>query len=200
MKTLHIIASPRGSRSKSLEIGKYFTSKLQGEVEELDLTTSFVPYMSEQMIAYNYGFATYESLTDTDKKIADAQQKFIDQLVSADEIVISTPMWNFGVPAVLKAYFDLIIKVNVTFKIGANGYEGLVTKIQKATIIWASGGSYTSAPYDAYDLVTPHLTKLLQFVGIMNIKTFSLQGVNADATNLPANTEKIKAEIDTYLA
>lgn len=69
MKTLHIIASPRGERSKSRHLGEFVSSKLEWEVITLDLYASEVPYITNNIIAYNYGFFDYANLSDAEKKL-----------------------------------------------------------------------------------------------------------------------------------
>lgn len=139
MKTLHIVASPRGERSKSIELGKFAVEKLGGEAITRDVFSDNVPYLSESVIALNYGFAKYEDLGEKDCTIADIQTRYIEELRSVENLVISVPMWNFSMPAALKAWFDLIIKVNTTFSVGADGYKGLVHNIKKVVIVGARG-------------------------------------------------------------
>jgi FMN-dependent NADH-azoreductase len=57
----------------------------------------------------------YEDLDAKNKKIADMQSDFITELKSVDNVVISAPLWNFGIPAILKSYIDLVVKVGETF-------------------------------------------------------------------------------------
>jgi FMN-dependent NADH-azoreductase len=70
-----------------------------------------IPYITEEVIGYNYGFVKLEDLSPKGKSIVEIQSKFIEQIKRVDEIVVSVPLWNFGMPAILKAYIDLIVKV-----------------------------------------------------------------------------------------
>jgi FMN-dependent NADH-azoreductase len=76
-----------------------------------------------------------EDLSAEDKKIATIQNKFVRQILEADEIVISVPLWNFSLPAILKAYFDLILKTNDTFKMEDGNFVGLATNVKKLYIV-----------------------------------------------------------------
>lgn len=137
MKTLYVIGSPRAERSKSIELGNHAAKKLGGEIVTVDVFSEPMPFLSEAVVAYSYGYGTYESLSPEDKRIADLQKKYIDQIKNADNIVIAAPMWNFGMPAALKAWFDLIIRVNDTFSMDEKGYHGHVNGIKKAVIVGA---------------------------------------------------------------
>ena len=115
MKILHIIASPRGARSKSIELGNHAVEKLGGEVTTTNVFADNSPFLSESVIGLNYGYGNYADLSGEDKAIVDIQKRYIDEILATDTLVISVPMWNFGMPAALKAWFDLVVKVGVTF-------------------------------------------------------------------------------------
>lgn len=99
----------------------------------------------------------------------------IAELKAADHIVIGTPMYNFSIPAVLKAYIDLIVRVGVTF---TQSYEGLLTG-KKATILLAAGGNYApGAPAETYNVAGSYLRQILGFIGITDV-TVVLAGQTA---------------------
>ena len=200
MKTLYIVASPRGERSKSVELANHVLARLGGEITTVDLYNSFVPYLSEQVIAFVYGFVKYEDLSPENKKVADVQRVFIDQLKSADNLVIAAPMWNFGMPAALKAWFDLIIKVGETFSMNNGARQGIVKNIKHAIVTGARGGVYIDTPAAFYDMLTGHIHGLLGFIGIENTKAFWIEGVNALPEALPENMANVKSDIDAYFA
>lgn len=195
MKILHIIASPKGERSKSIELGNYAIAKLGGEVTTTNIFTDNVPYLSESVIGLNYGYGTYEALSSTDKSIVDTQSRYINDLLGADTLVISVPMWNFGMPGALKAWFDLIIKVNTTFSMEAGAYKGLVHNIKRVIVVGARGGVYQNTAYAGYDMLEPQVRGLLGFIGITNVETYWLEGVNATPDKLEENMNNIKAKI-----
>jgi FMN-dependent NADH-azoreductase len=85
----------------------------------------------------------------------------IAEAQAADAIVIGAPMYNFGIPAQLKSWFDALLRAGVTFRYTENGPEGLL-KGKKVYIATARGGIY---PADA-DPQVPHLRMLLNFVGL----------------------------------
>lgn len=98
----------------------------------------------------------------------------IAEVQNADVIVIGLPMYNFGVPSTLKAYFDHIARAGVTFKYTATGPEGLLTG-KKAYILAARGGMYAGTPKDSQ---TTYVRDFLAFLGITDVEFVYAEGLN----------------------
>lgn len=101
----------------------------------------------------------------------------IAELQAADTIVIATPIYNFGAPAALKAWMDLVARPGVTFRYGENGPEGLLAG-KKAIVTVASGGVAISSPAD---FLTPQLRFFLGFIGITDVTFIPAKEVLAEA-------------------
>src|SRR5262249_37703236 len=86
-------------------------------------------------------------------------------LKGADVVVIGAPMYNFGIPSTLKAWFDHVLRAGITFRYTQNGPEGLVTG-KRALVVVTRGGLYSEGPAQAMDSQEPHLRTLLGFIGI----------------------------------
>jgi FMN-dependent NADH-azoreductase len=198
MKVLHIIASPRGERSVSRKLGDFAADSFEGIVTTVDVHAEKIPCLSEAVIAYNYGYGDYASLSLEDKKIADAQRKYVDQIKSADVVVISAPMWNFSVPAALKAWIDLIIKVNETFSLDAQGYHGLVKNVQKAVVVTSAGGTYEGTAFAPYDHLNGYLQGILGFIGITESKVFRVESVNVTPNLVAEKVSETEKRIGEY--
>ncbi|MEL6531300.1 MAG: NAD(P)H-dependent oxidoreductase, partial [Pseudomonadota bacterium] len=97
----------------------------------------------------------------------------IAELQAADTIVISTPIYNFGVPAVLKAWADLVARAGTTFKYTENGPVGLLEG-KKAYIAAASGGTPVGSDMD---FMTSWLTFFLGFIGIKDVEIIAADGI-----------------------
>ena len=92
-------------------------------------------------------------------------------------LVIGSPIYNFGVPAALKAWVDMIARARLTFRYTANGPEGLLIG-KKAYVVIASGG----VPVDsAVDFATPYLRQALSFVGISDAEVIAADQLNKKA-------------------
>jgi FMN-dependent NADH-azoreductase len=92
----------------------------------------------------------------------------IGELEAADVIVIGAPMYNFGIPSTLKAWFDHVLRAGRTFRYSEAGPEGLV-KGKRAIIVEARGGFYSDGPARVMDFQEPYLRTLLGFIGIADV-------------------------------
>lgn len=102
--------------------------------------------------------------------------ELIQELESADEIVIGVPMHNFSIPSTLKLWIDQIVRAGRTFSYGADGAKGLLPG-RKATLLVASGGVYSpGSPSAAMNFVDPYLKAVFNFLGIMDVHTVAVGG------------------------
>ena len=172
---LAIHTSPRGDYSVSNHLTNSFVetwkqSHSGGHVITRDLQKTELPFIDVPWIAGAYTPA--ETHSPEMKKALAIGNELIAELMAADHIVIGTSMYNFTVPAILKAWIDHVCRVNVTF---TRQYEGLV-KGKKVTVIIASGSLYTpGAPTEAYNAETPYLKSVLGFIGMTDV-TFVMAG------------------------
>ena len=111
-----------------------------------------------------------------DKAVLALSDTLIAEIKAADVIVIGMPMYNFGMPAALKAWIDLIARPKVTFAYTENGPVGLLEG-KKAIVAVASGGVPVGAPMD---FATPHLEQVLKFIGITDITVHTAKDVVAE--------------------
>lgn len=192
---LRIDASPRLNDSVSRKITDQVMEKLleadaSADVVVRDLATSPVPYVTELMIG-GY-FAPPEQHTVEMKNAIAISNQYVGELLEADTIVISTPIYNFSVPGSLKAYIDLIVRAGVTFQYGPNGPEGLVEN-KRVILAVASGGVPMDSPVD---FTTPYLRQVLNFIGITDITTVNGTGQSSDEEKL----ERSQAEVAQIFA
>jgi FMN-dependent NADH-azoreductase len=103
--------------------------------------------------------------------------KYAYQFSEADKYVIAEPMWNLGIPAILKAYIDYICVSGITFKYTAEGSEGLC-KGKKAVNITARGGEYSSEEGASVEMGDRYLRTILAFMGITDVTTISADGLD----------------------
>ena len=94
----------------------------------------------------------------------------VDELVNADIIVISSPIYNFSVPASLKAYFDLVARAGLTFEYTENGPKGLL-KNKKAFIVVSSGGTEINSDVD---FAGKYIKHFLSFIGVVDVEFVKL--------------------------
>ena len=107
--------------------------------------------------------------SDRDRAALAESDRLVEELVAADVVVIGAPIYNFGVPAVLKAWIDMIARARVTFRYTENGPKGLLEG-KKAYVIVASAGVPVDSPVD---FATPYLRHALGFVGITDVEVIA---------------------------
>lgn len=179
---LHINVSPRGSSSISRQLAKAAVQAWKdrnpgGRVIERDLAKTSLTFVNLDWIAGAY--SPPEHHNETHKKALALSDELVSELVEADEIVVATPMYNFAVPAALKAWIDHVVRAGRTFRYKAAGTpEGLLAG-KKVLAIIASGGSYKEAGLIALDHEVPYLRFIFGFMGITDLRFIQAGGTGA---------------------
>lgn len=130
-----------------------------------DIGTDPIPHLTGETVpAIRAGLVGSETARDA-LALSDT---LVRELFDADLIVIGAPMYNFGMPSTLKAWFDHVARAGVTFRYSEAGPEGLL-KGRKAIVVETRGGLYSEGPAAAFDSQEPHLRTLLGFLGITDV-------------------------------
>ncbi len=178
-KLLHIIATPRGNKSRTLSVsGVFLDAFLKANpgwiVDELDLSREILPSLTAKRTEGKYELLHDKEL---DGDVKDSWQEIlshISRFMLSNAYLISTPMWNFGIPYVLKHYIDVIVQPKYLFKYTSKGVEGLV-KDRRMIIITSSGGDYSLPEFSKADFMAPYLRFVFGFVGITDLKFINAQ-------------------------
>jgi len=147
------------------------------EVVELDLFAENLPYYGNDLLTAMFKAGRGMELTAEEQKGAELVNKYLNQFIEADKVVIAFPMWNFSVPAVLHTYFDYLSQAGKTFRYTANGPEGLLGG-KKVALLSARGGVYSEAPMNTVELANRYVNTLLGFWGIKDIAEVIVEGHN----------------------
>ena len=140
----------------------HLTEDKKSDVVQRDLATG-LPFVDEKWIEAN--FTNPEDRTDAHKQTLSFSDVLVNELQQADHIVIASPIYNFSIPAVLKAWVDMIARAKLTFKYSENGPVGLIEN-KKAYLIFASGGVPIGSKLD---FASGYLKQALSFVGITDV-------------------------------
>jgi FMN-dependent NADH-azoreductase len=203
---LKIDVSPRGDHSISRKLSNHFATEWQsnhvgGKIVSRDLATTQIPYVDLPWIAG--AFTAPDQHTAEHKAALKVSDELTDELLAADEIVVSTPMYNFNLPAALKAWIDHVVRLNKTFSFGADGLKGLAAG-KKLTIIIASGSEYTAgSPLESYNTQGPYFRIVFGFIGITDITIIHAGGTNKvaqGAVTAPVFLEPFIHEVDLAAA
>jgi FMN-dependent NADH-azoreductase len=177
-KILRIITSTNGDTSFSNQLSNAVIEKLtagnpETEVKTLDLTKTPLPYLTNSHISAVY--APEETHTPEQKEALKYSNEAIKTLLESDVIVIGVPLYNFGIPAVLKGWIDQIARAGKTFSYSAEGPKGLVTD-KKVYLSIASGAIFSEGPYKSYDFSESYLRAVFGFLGMTDVTTFRVEG------------------------
>ena len=177
MKIYQIDCSARKKGSTSRELAKKLLEKIKKSEDEviyrdLDDEMLFVAGLTES------GMSIPENeRTEQHKKMFELSDKLVKELKDSDIIIISTPIYNFGPPATLKAWSDLAARVKSTFKYSPDGKQIGLLENKKVYLIITSGGTKVESKDD---YLTPWLKHVLNFFGIKNIQTISADQMSID--------------------
>ena len=196
MKTiLQLNTSILSDEGQSSGLAKQFVAALRERDPETqlivrDLARDTVPHITAERFG---AFVTAkEKRNAVQQSVIDYSDALIEELKRADIIVLGLPMYNFGVPSTLKAYFDHIARAGVTFKYTEKGPVGLLTG-KKVYVFAARGGIYASTPRDTQ---TAYVRDFLAFLGITDIEFVYAEGLAISATSREAALSKARDEIE----
>jgi len=170
------ILNINSSSNRQNSISTSYAEKLINRIKDVEsvvnvkarhTTYSDLPFLNEEMLASL--FVKGERTAEQEKALKTSQQ-LIDEILDADTIIISAPIYNFSVPASLKAYFDLIARAGLTFQYTENGPVGLLNG-KKAYVIVSSGGTEIDSDIDFAGRYIKHF---LGFIGISDIEMIKL--------------------------
>ena len=166
MKIYQIDSSARKEGSTSRALAKKLLNKIKKPGDEvtyrdLDDEMLFISGLTES------GMKIPENLqTEQHKKMFELSDKLVLELKESDVIIISVPIYNFGPPATLKAWSDLVARVKETFKYNKDGSRVGLLKDKQVYIVITSGGTKINS---SEDFLTPWLIHVLNFFGIKKI-------------------------------
>nr|MBI1229471.1 ACP phosphodiesterase [Cytophagales bacterium] len=180
MKLLHIMASPRGEKSRTLTISNEFLTTLKLKypnltIEELDLFQVKLPEVYGNTVDAKYALMAGGILEEQSKASWEEISNYSNEFLSYDAFLISCPMWNFTIPYKLKHYIDVIMQAGILFNFTANGVEGLASN-KKMYCITSRGNDYSeNSPMHQFDFQEPYLRAIFGLAGIFDISFINSQ-------------------------
>lgn len=182
-KLLHITVTPRGPESRTLKVTESFLEVFKSKypechVEGINLFEEKLPELTVKRVDGKYMLLSGKDLSGDFQESWKEIVSVIEKFLSADAYLISTPMWNFGIPYHLKHYIDIILQPKYLFKYTPNGPEGLV-KNKKMIIITSRGGDYSSDEMKQFDQQEPYLRAVFGLAGISDITFINAQPMDA---------------------
>lgn len=189
-------SSVSGDASVSRQLVNDAVELLRGASADItlrDLSAQPVPHLGQDAVAAIRGGATANEAQEQALALSD---KLVAELLAADTLVIGAPMYNFGIPSQLKAWFDYVLRAGIAFKYSEAGPEGLL-KGKRAVVIETRGGLYSEGPAAVMDAQEPHLRGMLGFMGITDVTFVRAEklafGDEAKAASLASAREQLQS-------
>lgn len=209
-KVLYITANPKAvEESFSLQAGSAFLEAYKAsnpgdEIIHFDVFAQAFQSVDGDILAA-YGVLgsgkSFADLSPVQQQKLGAMSAITDQFVEADKYVFITPLWDFGVPAPLKAYIDAVCVAGKTFKYTATGPVGLLEN-KKALIVQASGGVWSQEPLASIEAGSRFLKNILGFLGVVDSQVLFVEGTALDPANagniIAKAAEEAKAIASTF--
>ena len=197
MKTiLQLNSSIFSDGGQSSTLASELVAQLRGhgaEVIRRDLARDPVPHLdAERFAAF---ISSKEKRTSGQEQLVAYSDGLVAELKRADVIVLGLPMYNFGLPSTLKAYFDHVARAGVTFKYTDKGAVGLLTG-KKAYVIAARGGFYAGK---ASDTQTAYVRDFLAFLGITDVEFVYAEGLAVGDAQRTAALANARSRIEDLI-
>ncbi|MGB5166562.1 MAG: NAD(P)H-dependent oxidoreductase [Woeseiaceae bacterium] len=176
---LEVAASARRdtsvSRMLSTDLIDALTARHDDVTHERRDLADGIPFVDEAWVEAN--FTPDETRTAAHRQALAYSDELVEELARADVLVIGVPIYNFSVPASLKAWIDMVARARKTFRYTENGPRGLLEG-KKAYLVVATGGVPVGSPVD---FATPYLRHALKFIGISDVEIIAADQLNSNA-------------------
>jgi len=203
MKILHITTSPRGDDSVSYQLSQRVIERLlarhpAAHIMARDLSAQPLPHVDGQY-ASALGRSAGGAPQAQGRSSLAWSDLLIEELRQADCIVIGTPMHNFTVPSVLKAWIDHVVRIGITFNATPEGKIG--TLADRPVYIAVSSGGYRGGERARQpDYLEPYLRAILGTIGLKNLSFISLQPTAAGPDAITAAYAAVEQELSAQFA
>jgi FMN-dependent NADH-azoreductase len=174
-KLFHLRCSPRAASESSAGaeafVARFREARPNWDIDVMDIWRERLPEFDGDALEAKYSRLSGRTFSDAQRNAFAEIERIAMRFALADRVLISTPMWNFGIPYKLKQWFDLIVQPGLTFRFDpAEGYFPLL-KNRPTIVILASGSDYvTGMNRGRIDMATPYLREALRFIGISDVR------------------------------
>ncbi len=194
MSTLLVHYLPRGERSRTRRLVETAREAVPPEhLTEVDLVRAPPPLLDDVLLPA-YIRRNYLGETPDAREAAALAplDRHLDLLLRADTVILAYPMFNFSVPATVKAWMDAVMQKERTWTIDDAGYRGLMNG-RNALVLTTSGGQYTGGRA-AWDHATPLVRHAFEFMGFEHIHVIAAEGMNSHPDQSEERLNRAAAE------
>lgn len=194
-RLLYIEASPLKGRSHTVAVSRAFLDAYRAahpndEIEQIDLWQAALPPFDAQTIEAKFAVLRRNEFTAEQFERWETVRRVSRHFNAADKYVFSVPMWNFGVPYVLKHYIDVVTLPGENWTWSKAAGYGTLLSGKKALAIYASANVHEQSGVDADDFQKPFMRRWLRFIGIDDINEITLAPTLSD----PESVARLRAE------
>lgn len=187
-QVLAIVANPRSNSFTRRLLQSFLTAyKLchpADVITELDVYQCDIPVIDDAVIkAWD---KPPQDRSPADLAVLSKVERFTDQFIAVDKIVIAAPMWNLHFPPQLLAYLATVIVAGKTFVYTEQGCQGLL-RDKPVMLLHVRGGVFSAGPLQAIDFATPHLRSLCAMMGLTDFQSVICEGIE----QAPDQAEKL---------
>ncbi|MBI1174869.1 MAG: FMN-dependent NADH-azoreductase [Sideroxydans sp.] len=199
MKILQVNSSARTTGSQSRQLAADIVARLQAthpdaEIAVRDLALNPHPLLDEAALQALFTPAEQRSPEQAARVALD--DALIAEIQGANIVVLGVPMYNFGVPALLKSWIDAIAKAGITFRYSEKGPEGLLTG-KKVYVALTRGGLHKN---QSSDTIPQYLSTVLGFLGMNDVQMFFAEGLALGPDAAEQAIREARREIDSAIA
>lgn len=196
---LHLTSSLFGAEGQSSRLARAYVQRYQERTSATplftrDLSSEPVPHLSAA--AFSAGLKPLHQRSAEEHHLAALGDALIAEVEAADMLVIGMPMYNFGVPSTLKAWFDHIARPGRTFRYTSSGPEGLL-RDKQAVVFATRGGLHAGTPEDTQ---TGYVRQFLAFLGITDVEFIHAEGLGMGDAQRQHALRQAEARMDALLA
>ncbi len=195
-KLLHIRTSPRKGEATSVTLAEQLLQRLQQKHAQLEVTTIDLAEQPPGFLGQSHLRAFHAA--EPGLQILRASDKYLSLLKASDGVIFSFPVWNFMIPASLKAWLDQVVRPGVAFSYQDGRPRGLVTG-KKVYLVLARGGvfpdNYNNEPSRGYDFSIHYMKTVLGYIGVKDIEVLKAEGL-ADPHH---KGERFQAAVDSIV-
>lgn len=174
-KLLHLSCSPRPESESSagalVFIDGFRQAHPDWDIDVVDLWRERMPEFAGPILEAKYARMNGQRFSDPQRDSFTEAERIALRFSLADRVLISTPMWNFGIPYKLKQFIDIIVQPGLTFRFDpSQGYVPLL-RDRPTLVILASGSDFsTGMNRGRIDMATPYVREILRFIGINDVR------------------------------
>jgi FMN-dependent NADH-azoreductase len=190
-KLFHLACSPRADSESSagaqVFLKEFRKARPDWDVDVMNLWKDHLPDFDGDILEARYARMSGRAFTDPQRDAFAVAERIAMRFALADRVLISTPMWNFGIPFKLKQWFDVIVQPGLTFRFDpSQGYLPLL-RDRPTLVILASGGDYITGMSRGWtDMATPYLRETLSFIGVKDVRFVPIGPTNGPIDRIEA--------------